>query len=644
MKDNGRRQPSTYKFLLAFVAIIFFLLTIFTYYKELSQYQTADQTLTLSRIQSFLSAPEKYDIAKGTNFSNIIIGEPGNWLAGTLSSHLNQNQYLFWGIHYNEIIPFSLIQVTISLIMIIVCVILSASIIGWKPKVDWSYYILLFDLVANLPVLKGEARVLKYDIFSIVLAVLALLSFILFKERKKKRFLISAAILGALSFIEKDVFFLAGIFILAYEACSISYTSPSVLDFFQKLLKSYLIFIVTFFATIFVFVPRFWHDPKQIIDPFVGLMVYIGSKELGLLFVGGAALLTLVAIFKTKIREFLSSRSKQMVYLFFVSAILLFLVSLLYQSNNMHVMNTQQIIDYVKMNHLFVGKEINGVEITTLDRGYFVTAIKIFFNEIRIVSYVLPEIFILILLLAPLLVLTKKNIFGLVGGSKIFSILLLFCAFFMFIGAASISPVEAKYLSVCLFLFALISGLIACQFIKELSLKSVMFSSIVVIALLILFAWPAIFSGPAYFGYMNSFRNIKYEDATKYKLSDDSFWTWVGWGEASYSVVKHLESEKIEGTVAFDYLPPFYQADRLKYENVFSQMQTITNEQDLNAALKDWREVKGVQYVVISKNMANRYFAPNYLMKKYRPEAIYIDTAANGVEYGWLFRIEELQR
>ena len=50
-----------------------------------------------------------------------------------------------------------------------------------------------------------------------------------------------------------------------------------------------------------------------------------------------------------------------------------------------------------------------------------------------------------------------------------------------------------------------------------------------------------------------------------------------------------------------------------------------------------------VNFLLVSKNVANRGIIGNFILKNFRDKAVYVDKIG-GVEYGWLFKLEDLMK
>jgi hypothetical protein len=116
-------------------------------------------------------------------------------------------------------------------------------------------------------------------------------------------------------------------------------------------------------------------------------------------------------------------------------------------------------------------------------------------------------------------------------------------------------------------------------------------------------------------------------------------WTWPGWGETAYPIGQYLEKHP-DGpvTVAFDYLPPFYSVPGLKW--VSADYVRCQSEDDLKSRLAKI-ENQSADYLIVSKNMSNRNWCENQILRRMRSAAVFVDVQ-QGFEYGWLFRVSDV--
>jgi hypothetical protein len=141
---------------------------------------------------------------------------------------------------------------------------------------------------------------------------------------------------------------------------------------------------------------------------------------------------------------------------------------------------------------------------------------------------------------------------------------------------------------------------------------------------------------------MNAFRSRRAEDIGSIKIDDYSFWTWMGWGETSYKLVtwasQHSGGREIK--VGWDYKPPLYSPNNVTMADMHA-IRNVSDQNQMQTFLADLVQERKLDYIIISKNTANRHFALNELLRHNRDKAIYVDRQG-GIEYGWLFRPGDL--
>jgi hypothetical protein len=61
---------------------------------------------------------------------------------------------------------------------------------------------------------------------------------------------------------------------------------------------------------------------------------------------------------------------------------------------------------------------------------------------------------------------------------------------------------------------------------------------------------------------------------------------------------------------------------------------------DLMQRLEELK-AQSVDFQIVSKNMGNRQWCLNQILRRMRDKAVFVDTA-QGIEYGWLFRFTDI--
>jgi hypothetical protein len=159
-----------------------------------------------------------------------------------------------------------------------------------------------------------------------------------------------------------------------------------------------------------------------------------------------------------------------------------------------------------------------------------------------------------------------------------------------------------------------------------------------VAALMVLVALSA---APSYLRYKNVLRDRALENAAALDMNHYIWWTWPGWGETIYPISQHIENNvtKRPVMVAYDYYwGPFYRPPGVAWVAAhFAKCQSID---DLRLRLQDLKS-QSVDFQIISKNMSNRQWCLNAILKRVRDKAVFVDRQ-QGIEYGWLFRFSDV--
>ena len=169
MKEN------IYKYIISFLLAIFLVVSVYTYYNGLSQYATADQMEgTYPRIEKFLSNSDSIDFKNGFNFSFITVGIGGKKLDNFLNSKYKLQDSIIGNIYYTRPLPYTLIQVSIALLFLLYLVYLICHLLDIRLDniAGWLYYLFIATILLNLPMLKGEAKLLKYDALSLIFSLI----------------------------------------------------------------------------------------------------------------------------------------------------------------------------------------------------------------------------------------------------------------------------------------------------------------------------------------------------------------------------------------------------------------------------------------------------------------------------------------
>ena len=332
-------------------------------------------------------------------------------------------------------------------------------------------------------------------------------------------------------------------------------------------------------------------------------------------------------------------------------SLIIFISGILYQKNNVYDMSTinSQYYSKIKSEHLFVSKPMAFVSISTLDKSIWITRIKVLYNSIRIFLYVTPEIILFIFFFAPLLllILHKK---GFREENTSLLLLFLFPSLMITAYAYLLAPFEPKYNILSYFLYIVFSCFILVEIIRKVVPN---FGQLIILGIALLMIRPAVLADPAYFGYKNYFRSVEVENNEFLDLNKYNWWMWLGWGETTYPIFKYIDKTTTgKQKILLDYTSPFAENPRLKVlYNPYFRM-TYADTATRTYLKFELNEFKGfinyyykdtVNFLLVSKNVANRGIIGNFIVRNFREKAVYVDKIG-GVEYGWLFKVKDLMK
>jgi hypothetical protein len=616
----------------------FILFSIFSYYDRLSQYGTRDEELTLNRINLFLNNPSQAVLTDGSNLSNIIVGIPGRQLRVWLDLHFKEGDRLIGKIYYTKVFPFAIIQVTISLLLIVGCAFVLGKVAGWRLNKDYLCYLLALSVILNCPMLKGLCKVLKYDCFSVILGVMALVAYLAATRQRNFRYFILAIVLGALAFIEKDTAITVVGFIALSEIALTYFETGPFLQLCWKRLRSLLLLGAAFCLTVFAAIPKIWTNPREMGVIFSGIPTN-GVAAAPRFLLPAVGVVAALIFFRPRIVSFVRTlRSHLSVKLWFLPLVALFLFALIDQKNDLKWAQSDVERTEIANKGFFVGKTIARVAMTTLDRSKLVTEAKFLLAQGRLVMYFLPAILVLTLILAPLATTKiKHSLHGRAVG-----LMAAFCLMNLLTFAYLALPIEAKYLASVLFGLTLLLSSFLASIAKQFSDRSALWGSAATLAIVVSLIAPSCQDAPAHFGYMNIFRSRQAEDIGTIEVGDYP-WTWVGWGETSYELAQFAgkQSRGKNVAVGYDYLAPFHFPGNVKMVNL-GGIWRLEDAAEMDTYLRELIDAK-IDYIIISKNTANRILVLNKLLREKRARAVHVDRHG-GIEYGWLFRPVDLLR
>jgi hypothetical protein len=625
-------------------------ISLVTYFDALSQYATSDQELTALRLTNFLSDPYSASPAQGSMVSNILVAGPARLLAGLLGWIWHIGDLIVWNIHYTKILPFAVVQVTVSLAFILYLA-HSATVLAPSRTANRTIA-LLFALmvIMNYPMLKGLVKVLKYDALSTLFSAIAVLCYLRYRAaRSSSSKTIPVASIGffaALAFLEKDSSVSNSMLVLLIEAILIPFSSAGWRAALLRLTHFIGVVAVTFLVTSFAVSPIYWQHPLQFLTLFSSVGQYLVNLPMTLALLS-AVILASFYILMPMIGPVWPARIGLPVFqrallLFSTAAIVVFAVaSVMFQDNIIYdptiAGNDLRPED---LQVIYVSKPIAFSSITTLDRSAWMTHAKVLFSMIRTLFYTLPEItIIMIVTAAPLFLFLSRNNKDLFQSHAATLLLLLAVPTATLLAyAVSDVPFDPKYLvlvGLLLTVFGMFPALVA---LTSGLCPSAMAAYLVVTCAVL---WTALGAAPTYLRYKNILRDRAIENASPVDMNHYIWWTWPGWGETTYAISRHIEeTAKRPMTVAFDYRQPFYTSPSIIWVRIdFDNCQSLA---ELKAILNG-PNVRDADVLVVSKNMSNRRWCLNQILRRMRDQAVYVDRQ-QGVEYSWLFNYGDVKR
>jgi hypothetical protein len=624
------------------------LVSALTYFSALSQYSTADQVTTLKRLSAFLADPRSIKMSDGSLISQLLIAYPGYWLDRALGHFYQLNDPIVWDIHYTPILPFALFQVTAALGFIAY---LAALVVRLVSPHRWRLNAFLFTLlvVMNFPMLKGIAKVLKYDILSTLFAAIAILYYIGYRVFGRNGAAL-IALFCALAYLEKDTTLSITLLICWLELLLIPFVVADPRSAVWAAVRFSVTFAVIFLGACWLLVSKILLSPGLIPLLFESVPLYLVNIQPSL-----AALLVALLLLAYFGIPIIRGRWPALVLLkvphlpvttlfsiISVAALALGVSAIFFQSNVLFdptIVGNDLDVEVLRAQSIYVARPIAYSAITTLDHSATLQHLKVFWSMVRTLFYTLPEITLLMIVGAsPLfLLVTRRNASLLEKHAPPLVLLLLFPVAMLTAFSLADLPFEPKYLvlvSLLLTLFAVYSVLLWLDNVRALP------AAAVYVTIAALMVQVAVSAAPSYLRYKNVLRDRSFENAASLDMNRYIWWTWPGWGETAYPISQHIEKNvtKRPVVVAFDYWAPFYRAPGLTWiEADFAKCQT---EDDLRARLKLLKS-QGVDFQIISKNMSNRQWCLNTIMKRVQNKAVFVDTQ-QGIEYGWLFRFSDV--
>jgi len=627
-------------------------ISIGTYFSALSQYPTADQNNTFNRLHLFLADISTADIINGSSFSNLVVAFPGQAIATVLNAFFNINDRIVGNINYTAYLPFAIVQVVVALALISFLSMLVARL-AWpaKPRLNATMFTLI--VIMNFPMLKAMCKVLKYDALSTLLSAIAVVLYIGYHQFNRLspalfggRFCVFLiAIVSAFAYIEKDTTVFVAFMIVLIELLLTPLSSANLRSGLLSASRFVAAFALTFVATMLVFVPKVLLAPSEIPKLFGNVTTYIVNVPVSIMpaalfvvilaYAAGPLLRRRLALDRNLIGIIAASLSASA-----FAVVALAFAALIFQDNILYDPTIAgNDLDAAKLRALsiYVPRLNAGAAITTLDQSAWLQHLKIFFSMVRAIFYTLPETSVLMVVAAaPLFLALANKSRALLETHGIASVaLLVFPAAMLAAYSLGDMPFAPNYLvlaSLLLTVYGLFPVLIGLARINEAGALGIQTAIAILVVALTL---PA---DPSYLRYKNIFRDRDRENAAAIDMNHYIWWTWPGWGETAYPIGKFVEKHH-DGpiTIAYDYLPPFYTAAGLKWVSV--DYSGCVTQGDLKARLAKVQS-QSADYLIVSKNMSNRNWCENQILRRMRTAAVYVDIQ-QGFEYGWLFRVSD---
>ena len=643
-----------YSAFLTFIFLGALVISVGTYFTALSQYPTADQHLTAKRLNAFLKDFRRVKPLNGSLVSQLVVAIPGQFIAKVIGTFYEVNDPIIWTIRYTPFLPFASAQVVVALALMFYLTALVV-LLARPDKPDGRMFLFAAIVILNFPMLKAISKVLKYDALSTLFSAIAILLYIGYRQYDGRppasffgKFCIAAtALFCGLAYLEKDSSIAVVILIFSFEIIAIPFLTADLRSALVRAVRFAAIFGSVFVATTIVFVPKVLLDLRQFPSLFENLQQYfvnipgaILALLLGLLvlvyFAGPAVARSNWALhvpWSTIVIASLTLVALAIIGL--VGSALIFQDNILYEAN---IPGSGLNADELRAQSIYVSKPLADVSITTLDHSAWVTHIKIFYSMVRATAYTLPEISVLMIIVAipTFLFLSGRNRHFFGSHATAFILLLLFPVAMLVGYSLADVPFEPKYL-VLANLLLVIFGLYPVLIVLGRTGSSVVqgFPAILAVVL-VLTTLPA---APSYLGYKNVFRDRNQENAAALDMKHYIWWTWPGWGETAYPIARYLEDNS-QGpiTVAFDYLAPFYSVPGIKWVRAdFGDCQSVDELRSRLAILA----THNIDVLIVSKNKSNQNWCLNLILRRMRKAAVFVDVQ-QGIEYGWLFRFPDV--
>jgi hypothetical protein len=624
------------------------LVSIATYFSALSQYPTADQITTMKRLGAFLADVRSIQLSDGSLISQLLIAYPAHRLDQALAHSYQLNDLIVWDIHYTPLLPFALVQVVVALAFIAY---LAALVVRLVSPRGWHLTAFLFAVlvIMNFPMLKGIAKVLKYDILSTLFAAIAILHYVGYRAFGRNGPAIVAAFC-ALAYLEKDTTLAITLLICWVELLLIPFLVPTPGAAAATALRFFRTFVLTFLIVLVLLVPKIWLNPKALFSAFASAPLYfVNIKPSLAVFLAGLLALAYLGLpaARQKWPALVPVNAPPFAVTLCFAAVSLLVFAfgasaILFQSNVLFdptIAGNDIDIEKLRAQSIYVARPIAYSAITTMDHSAMLQHLKVFWSMVRAIFYTLPEITLLMITAAaPLfLFVARRDPSVLRTHAAPLFLVLLFPVAMLAAYALADLPFEPKYLvliSLLLTIYGVYSVLLWLDHI------AVPVASTVQLAVAALMVLVAVSAAPSYLRYKNVLRDRPLENAAALDMNHYIWWTWPGWGETAYPISQYIERNVSAKpvTVAFDYWAPFYQAPGINWVSAdFTKCRSID---DLKLQLEELKS-RSVDFQIISKNMSNRQWCLNTILRQVGGKAVFVDRQ-QGIEYGWLFRLSDI--
>jgi hypothetical protein len=624
------------------------LVSILTYFWALSQYATADQTTTLKRLGAFLADVQSIKISDGSLISQLLIAYPGHWLDLALGRFYQLNDHIVWDIHYTPVLPFALLQVVAALGFMAY---LAALVVRLASPHRWrlNAFLFTFLVVMNFPMLKGIAKVLKYDILSTLFAAIAILYYVGYRAFGRNG-VAAIALFCALAYLEKDTTLSITLLICWTELLLIPFVVPAARSAVGAAVRFTVTFAVIFLVVCWLLVPKIWLSPGEMLLLFESVPLYLVNIQLSLAaLLIALLLLAYVGIPVVRRRwpvlapvEVPHLAVKTLFSIVSIAVVGLGVSAILFQSNVLFdptIVGNDIDVEALRAQSIYVARPIAYSAITTMDHSAMLQHLKEFWSMIRVIFYTLPEVTLLMITgAAPLfLFVAHRNPSVLNKHAAPLVLLLLFPVAMLAAFSLADLPFEPKYLVLVSLLLTIYGVYPVLLWLDQIAVPIAAAVQLTVAALMVLVAVSA---APSYLRYKNVLRDRPLDNAAALDMNRYIWWTWPGWGETAYPISQYIEERVTTKpvTIAFDYWAPFYRAQGLTWlEADFAKCQSMD---DLKRRLQELKS-HSVDFQIISKNMSNRQWCLNTILKRVQDKAVFVDRQ-QGFEYGWLFRFSDV--